>query len=213
MINNLKSSLHLDQLSIQWINEKTDRLCHSQQSVHQILHLSFKRLTEFTEIKIYLLFSDLFNKKCQKWVIIKNEYELWIDWIFLSAVNAVCLFTVVHHLLSSIMHIKFNSTVIHVKSWKDDQHDHTWKQKFHFFLESDILSKLWKHIESAIVCEKLRQFQNMQLLLTSKNLKLMTQHDIWLNMHNCFFTQWNRAVNRRYLILEFYDVEKKIVSS
>ena len=58
-------------------------------------------------------------------MIIKNEYELWIDWIFLSAVNAVCLFAVIHHFLLSAMHIEFNSTVAHVKSWKNDQHDHT----------------------------------------------------------------------------------------
>ena len=41
----------------------------------------------------------------------------------------------------------------------------------------------------------------------------MTQCDIWLNMHDCFFAWWDRAVNKRYLILEFYDVKKKIVSS
>ena len=81
-INNLKSSLHLNQLSIQWVNERTDRLHCSQQSVHQISHLLFERLIKFIKMKIYLLFSNLFNEKHQKWVIIKKKYELWIDQIF-----------------------------------------------------------------------------------------------------------------------------------
>ena len=127
LINNFKSSLYLNQLLIWWINEKTDKLCHSQWSVYQISYLLFKKLIKFTKMKIYLLFSNLFNEKHQKWIIIKKKYELWTNWIFLSAVNAVCFSAVIHHLFSNIAHIEFNSTIVYVKSWKDDQHDYIWK--------------------------------------------------------------------------------------
>ena len=211
-ISNLRSSLHLDRLPVRWVDGRTGRLRRSQRPVHQVPHLPFGRLAGFAEVEVYLLFPGLFNGERQKWVITKDEYELWTDRIFLPAVNAACPSAVVHHLPSSAAHIEFNSTAAHVESRKGGQHDHARKQEFHFFLGPDILSELWEHVESAIAREGLGQFRDVQLLLTSKNLKLMTQRDVWSDMHDCFFARWDRAVDRRYLTLEFYDVGKEVVS-
>ncbi|EAS27245.3 uncharacterized protein CIMG_12562 [Coccidioides immitis RS] len=74
LTSNLKSSLYLNFISVQWRDEQTKRICQFWRPVHQIPHLLFEQLIGFPEIEIYILFPQLFSFQCQHYIITEQEY-------------------------------------------------------------------------------------------------------------------------------------------
>ncbi|EER22854.1 hypothetical protein CPC735_001700, partial [Coccidioides posadasii C735 delta SOWgp] len=212
LTSNLKSSLHLDPISVQWRDEQTERVRQSQRPVHQIPHLPFGRLVGFPEIEVYILFPRLFSPQRQHHIITEQEYALWTDKVFLPALHHVYSASTLLHLPSSAAHIQLSSTAARAEGRNQTLHEQPRVQEFHFSLQPAGLHHLWEHVQTTIQDPGLQHFQGLMLLLTAKNLKLSTQHATWSSTRDAFFRMWNQAVDGRYLTTSFYDIGKEVVS-
>ncbi|EFW15480.1 conserved hypothetical protein [Coccidioides posadasii str. Silveira] len=210
LMSNLKSSLHLDPISVQWRDEQTERVHQSQRSVHQIPHLLFGQLVGFPEIEVYILFPWLFSPQCQHHIITEQEYALWTDKIFLPALHHVYSASTLLHLSSSAVYIQLSSTAAWAEGCNQTLHKQPQVQEFHFLLQPAELHHLWKHVQIIIQDPGLQHFQRLMLLLTAKNLKLSTQHAIWSSTRDAFFCMWNQAMDGRYLTTSFYNIGKEV---
>nr|KMM66544.1 hypothetical protein CPAG_02882 [Coccidioides posadasii RMSCC 3488] len=185
LMSNLKSSLHLDPISVQWRDEQTER------------------------IEVYILFPRLFSPQCQHHIITEQEYALWTDKVFLPALHHVYSASTLLHLPSSAAHIQLSSTAAWAEGCNQTLHEQPWVQEFHFSLQPAGLHHLWEHVQTTIQDPGLQHFQGLMLLLTAKNLKLSTQHATWSSTRDAFFRMWNQAVDGRYLTTSFYDIGKE----
>ena len=212
LTSNLQSSLHLDPVPVQWTDEQSRRLCETCSPVHKIPHLPFGRLAGFHEVEIYILFPQLFYPHCKYEIITADEYDLWTDQVFLPALHSAYPARAIQHMPSNAAHIHCNSTAARVESQNQMQHQQPCTQEFHYLLQSDGLSSLWQNIQTRIQDQGLQQYQDVLLLLTLKNLKLLTQCPTWSRMHSAFFYMWNKAVDGQYLTSSFFDIGKEIIT-
>lgn len=210
-VSNLQSSLHLDHIQVQWTDSSTGRLRHARRPIHHVPHLPFGRLAEFPEVEMYLVFPRLYEPTRQHWVITKEEYILWTDHIFLPALRQVYPSSIVQHLPSSAAHIQLNATAARREGLARADVEIPHLQDFHFTLQSEALATLWDDIQQRIERAPHSQFQQCQILLTAKNLKLTTQRSTWAAVRDVFFSRWNRAVDATYLEQDFYDVAKEVL--
>ncbi|EAS27270.3 uncharacterized protein CIMG_13489 [Coccidioides immitis RS] len=168
-------------------DEQTKRVHQFQRPVHQISYLPFGQLVRFSEIEIYILFLWLFSPQHQHYIITEQKYALWTDKIFLPALHYIYFTSTLLHLPFSITHVQLSSTAAQAEDCNQTFHKQLQVQKFHFSLQPAELHHLWKHMQITVQDPELQHFQRLTLLLTTKNLKLSTQHATWSSMCDAFF--------------------------
>lgn len=209
-VSNLQSSLHLSQIPVSY--EEAGKIKHTMRPIHQIPHLPFGNLVGFQEIEVYVLFPRLYQAGQKHWVITKEEYTTWTNRILFPAIQAVYASGPLQHLPASAAQIALNGTAVPMEGRVLPGVALPRTQDFHHTLAPSGLAPLWTDILERIEQGGLHQFQQCQLVLTAKNLKLATQRRTWCEAREAFFTRWNRAVNIAYLQQDFYDLAKEMVS-
>lgn len=208
-VSNLQSSLHLNPIPVQWFDSRR----HSAlRPLHQVPHLPFGRLVGFPEVEVYLIFPRLYHPSRDHWVITVDEYTQWTDSILLPAIQQTYPASTVQHLPSSADHIRMNGTAAQVEGRSGAQTiTPTFTQDFHFNLHADRLDALWECVQTYTQQDGLTHFSNCSILLTAKNLKLVSQRATWAQARDAFLHQWKRAINPTFLRDDFYDIAKEVV--
>lgn len=209
-VSNLQSSLHLDRIAVHW---QEDRPRTTRQPLHQIPHLPFGRLAGFPEVEVYLIFPYLYHPSRDHWVITVEEYTTWTDHILLPAIRTTYPASVVQHLPASAQHITMNGSAAQIEGRSGAHTIPAYVQDLHYTLQGDRLAVLWEQIQQRIHFDGLLQFRDCRIVLTAKNLKLITQHRIWSQARDTFFQQWHRGIDPAYLSEDFYDIAKEVVPS
>jgi hypothetical protein len=212
-ISNLHSSLHLSKITVQWKDPATGRLRQGRQPIHQVPHLPFGRLVGFPEVEMYILFPRLYQPHREHWVITQKEYTLWTDQILMPALHLTFPASTLQHLPASAAHITLTTSAARGEGQALPGVHAPRAQDLHFRLAPDGLPALWHEMQQRMEQAGLHQFQQCQILLTAKNLKVSTQRSTWSHARAAFFDRWNQAVDATYLKQDFYDVAREIVSS
>lgn len=210
LVSTLRSSLHLEPIAVQWMDETSGKMRHKKQYVHQLPHLPFGRLCGFSDVELFLIFPRLYTSKRHNWVITIDEYTLWIDEVFLPALEQHCPASVLAHLPSTASHIMLNASSTRVENRTQSQPEQARIQDLHYTLQSNILENIWNTAMELTEKEGLWQFQDVRLLLTVKNIKLATQNNTWNGMCTKFFSQWTHAVDNRHILEDFFDIGKEV---
>lgn len=210
-ISNLQSGLHLDSIRVQWLDAR-GQLRHRRQPLHRVPHLPFGRLGGFYEVELYILFPRLYHPLQDHFVITKEEWETWTDEIFLPAIQAVSPSSIGQHFPSSAAHIERSANAPQRETRTQAGAGAVYTQDFHYRLQPDRLAALWHEIQRRVLEEGHSHFRDSQIVLTAKNLKLITQRPTWSQARDLFLAQWSRAVNPTFLQRDFYDIAKEMIS-
>ncbi|KAJ5909249.1 hypothetical protein N7495_001931 [Penicillium taxi] len=108
-LSNLRSSLHLPKIEVEWDDPESHRRHKVHRPIHQIPHLLFGNLEGDYRTEVYLIFPGLYSPR-DKWVITRDEYTTWTDKILLPAIKEVYPISLNQHIPSSAAHIQLNAT-------------------------------------------------------------------------------------------------------
>jgi hypothetical protein len=109
---------------------------------------------------------------------------------------------------SSFHHGQANSWA----GWAEGRSIHTQarQQLLNYFIPAESLQVWWNHVVEIIREKQLHRFDNFQLFLNAKNLKLVTKARTWSDMRHRFQRLWGHAIDNQYVLESYTDIGKEI---
>ena len=140
---------------------------------HKIPHLYLGRVTRFEECQVFVFFPRLYYAEKNNNLLTDSQIERWVDHILLPAITAELTSAELQHLPGSFVDAKARAEAKGREGGLRFQEQASARRThLSYYIKNEVPRAAWLTVEAKVLEPGFHDFQDCQLLISSKNTKL-----------------------------------------
>jgi hypothetical protein len=192
-VNNLAASVHLT------LSVPGSRGYPQRQPLHRVPHIYLGRVTGYDDFSVFLFFprlwSDQHESRRKTSYLTDSQRQRWVDRVLLPAMHHVLPAAALQHYPASFQHARLASTAASMEMRARAGHTPPKHQAIHHAVSGEAMPLMWDCIQQLVQQPGLRDFCDVTIFISAKNLKAKTRQSTLQSTWTNFFGRWEDVLD------------------